>query len=601
MTVTQAYARASRYFRPDLGKIIFSTLLIGLTTVANLAQPFPLAILIDAVLMQKPALPWTHRFFLHIAPAGVAGQIILLAVIMVVLRLTQELIGLWQAYYKIVVSYNGLRRVRSELFRKLAALSLAYHRSRPQGDAIYRISYDSIGIQNAFNVMQTTFVNAIVLVCMSAIMLAMNWKLGLIAMGIMPVLYVTINYYGKILTKSSRRAAEVDSELTSIVQRSVTAISLIQSYNREEHEYGRFNDSVKSFTRASVRMQMHAMLYWVAIGSAFGIGLGFIFGVGGYLAWKYPQQFTIGQLWIFLQYTLVNLYDPLFKLSGAGAEMRKNMAGMQRVYEVLDTPTDIKDAPDAIGMEVEPRTLEFDHVSFAYGSGPPVLNDLSVTIRPGEMVAFVGPSGVGKSSLLSLLPRFYDPAAGHILLGDHDIRRIKLRDLRRHIALVLQDALILPTSVAENLAYGKPDATPKQLQHAAELAGAHDFINSLPQKYDTILNEGGNNLSGGQRQRLSIARALATEAPILILDEPTSALDPQNEQMITETLRALKRYRTMILVSHRLSTVADCDRIYVMDGGKIIEEGTHEELIARGGAYFRMAKHQMKLGEVVGA
>ena len=395
MTVTQAYARAAQYFRADLGKIIFSSLLIGATTIANLAQPFPLAILIDAVLMQKPNLPWTHRLFLQIAPASVVGQIVLLAIITVALRLTQELIGLWQAYYKIVVSYNGLRRVRCDLYRKLAALSLAYHRGRPQGDAIYRISYDSVGIQNAFNVIQTTFVNAIVLVCMSAIMLAMNWKLGLIAMGMMPVLYFTINYYGKILTKSARRAAEVDSELTSIVQRSVTAISLIQSYNREEHEFGRFNDSVKSFTRASVRMQMHAMLYWVAIGSAFGIGLGFIFGVGGYLAWKHPQEFTIGQLWIFLQYTLVNLYDPLFKLSGAGAEMRKNMAGMQRVYEVLDTPTDIKDAPDAIAMDVEPRTLEFDHVSFAYGNGPPVLDELSVTVRPGEMVAFVGPSGLG--------------------------------------------------------------------------------------------------------------------------------------------------------------------------------------------------------------
>jgi ABC-type multidrug transport system fused ATPase/permease subunit len=341
------------------------------------------------------------------------------------------------------------------------------------------------------------------------------------------------------------------------------------------------------------------MLYWLAIGTAFGLCFGVIFGVGGYFAWKYPDQFTTGELWIFLQYTLVNLYDPLFKLSGSGADLRKNMAGMLRVYEVLDTPTDIKDAPDAIPLKVEPRTLEFDHVSFSYGDGPPVLNDLSVTIRTGEMVAFVGPSGVGKSSLLSLLPRFYDPSGGRILLGDHDIRQIKLRDLRRHIALVLQDALILPTSVAENIAYGKPDATPEQIRRAAELSGADAFIDSLPQKYDTVLNEGGNNLSGGQRQRLSIARALATEAPILILDEPTSALDPQNEQMITETLSGLKRVRTMILVSHRLSTVADCDRIYVMDAGKIIETGTHEELIAAGGAYYRMARHQMKLGEAV--
>ncbi|HET6249304.1 MAG TPA: ABC transporter ATP-binding protein [Tepidisphaeraceae bacterium] len=599
MTATSAYARAARYFRPDLGKIVFSTLLIGLTTLSSLAQPFPLAILIDVVFMNKSSVPWPHRLFRRFAPHNVVSQIIILAVITIVLRLLQELIGIWQGYYKVTIGYNGLLRVRCDLYRKLQALSLAYHRARPQGDAIYRVSYDTIGVLNAFNVMQTTFVNAIILVCMSAIMLSMNWKLGLIAMAIMPVLFGTIKYYGRILTTSARRAAEVDSELTSIVQRSVTAISLVQSFGREEHEYGRFHTSVKSFTRASIRMHMHSMVYWLAIGTAFGIGLGLIFGVGGYMVYAHPQQFTVGEFWIFLQYTLVNLYDPLFKLSGSGADLSKNLAGMQRVYEVLDTPTDIKDAPDAISLEVEPRTLAFDHVSFAYGDGPPVLNDLNVTIRPGEMVAFVGPSGVGKSSLLSLLPRFYDPHSGKILLGDHDIRQIKLRDLRRHIALVLQDALILPTSVAENIAYGKPSATPQQIQKAAELAGADEFINSLPQKYDTVLNEGGNNLSGGQRQRLSIARALATEAPILVLDEPTSALDPLNEQMITETLSALKRHRTMIVVSHRLSTVADCDRIYVMDAGRIIEQGTHEELIARGGAYYRMARHQMKLGEAV--
>ncbi len=601
MTAFSAYARAARYFLPDFGKIIFSTLLIGVTTLAGLAQPFPLAILIDAVLMHKEHLPWPHRLFLHIAPTSVVGQIILLASITVVLRISQELIGLWQGYYKIVVGYNGLLRVRCDLYRKLQALSLAYHRSRPQGDAIYRVSYDTIGVLNAFNVMQATFVNSIILVCMSAIMLAMNWKLGLIAMSIMPVLYGTIKWYGKILTTSARRAAEVDSELTSIVQRSVTAISLVQSFGREKHEYDRFHGSVKNFTRASIWMHMHSMFYWLAIGTAFGIGLGLIFGVGGYQAYKYPQQFTIGELWIFLQYTLVNLYDPLFKLSGSGADLRKNMAGMQRVYEVLDTPTDIKDAPDAIAMPVQSRTLEFDHVRFAYGDGPSVLNDLTVTVRPGEMVAFVGPSGVGKSSLLSLLPRFYDPTSGTIRLDDTDVRKIKLRDLRKHIALVLQDALILPTSVAENIAYGKPDATPQQIRHAAELSGAHEFINTLPQKYDTVLNEGGNNLSGGQRQRLSIARALATEAPILILDEPTSALDPQNEQMITETLRNLKRHRTMILVSHRLSTVSDCDCIYVMEAGKIIEQGIHDQLISRGGAYYQMARHQMKLGEPVPA
>ncbi|HEX4792889.1 MAG TPA: ABC transporter ATP-binding protein [Humisphaera sp.] len=597
MTVTQAYTRAARYFLGDSGKVIFSTLLVGLMTLAGLAQPFPLAIMVDSVLRGHADVHWYERMFHRFAPAGTSGQIILLAVIMLALRLIQELVGLWQGYLKVVIGYNGLLRVRSDLYRQLQSLSIAYHRSRPQGDAIYRISYDTYGVLNAFNVIQTIFVNSIILACMSVIMLCMNWKLGLIAVAVMPVLFATIKYYGKILTDTAMKAARLDTDLTSIVQRSVSAISLVQSYGREADEYQRFHDSVHVSNYAWIRMHTQSLIYWLAIGSAFGFAAAIIFGVGGYMSYRNPLGFTVGDLWIFLQYTLINLYDPLHKLSGSGADMRKNLAGMQRVYEVLDTPLDIKDAPDAISIPVQPRVLEMDAVTFAYGAGPKVIDRLSVTIHPGEMVAFVGPSGVGKSSLLGLLPRFYDPTGGQICLDEHDIRKIKLRDLRRHIALVLQDSVILPTTVRENLIYGRPDATDEQVRQAAELAGATQFIDSLPQKYETILAEGGQNLSGGQRQRLSIARALVTEAPFLVLDEPTSALDPQNEQMITQTLRALKRRRTMIIVSHRLSTVSDCDRIYVMESGRIIEQGTHERLIAQRGAYFKMARHQMKLAD----
>jgi len=241
--------------------------------------------------------------------------------------------------------------------------------------------------------------------------------------------------------------------------------------------------------------------------------------------------------------------------------------------------------------------LQLDHVSFAYRQDTPVLADVSVTIPPGEMVAFVGSSGAGKTSLLNLLPRFYDPTSGAVRLDGHDLRTVKVRDLRRHIALVLQESPILAATVAQNIAYGNPAATAAQIHEAARLSGAESFIQSLPQTYQTLLDEGGQNLSGGQRQRIGISRALASEAPILVLDEPTSALDAHNERMITETLAGLKGKRTIVIVSHRLSTVADCDRIYMMEQGRIVEEGTHAELLARNGAYARLARHQMKLGE----
>ena len=290
MTVFAAYARAARYFREDGVRIVFSTLLIGLTTLTSLAQPFPLAILIDAVLMHKPNLPRVHRVFLHVAPSGTVGQIVLLAFITLVCGVSQELVGIWQGYYKITIGYNGLLRVRCDLYRKFQDLSLAYHRARPQGDAIYRINYDSLSILNAFNVMQTTFVNIIILVCMSAIMLDDELETGADCDVGDAGLFGTIKYYGKILTTSARRAAEVDSQLTAIVQRSVTAITLVQSFGREEHEYGRFHDRSVNPLGPPIRMHMHSMLYWLAIGTAFGIGLGLIFGFGGYFAYKDPLK-----------------------------------------------------------------------------------------------------------------------------------------------------------------------------------------------------------------------------------------------------------------------------------------------------------------------
>jgi ABC-type multidrug transport system fused ATPase/permease subunit len=305
---------------------------------------------------------------------------------------------------------------------------------------------------------------------------------------------------------------------------------------------------------------------------------------------------TTGKLLVFITY-LAQLYGPLSNLTAAGASMTQGVVGCQRVFEVLDRDPVIFDAPDARPLPKQPRVLELDGLTFEYLPGTPILRDVSATISPGEMVAFVGSSGVGKSTLLSLLPRFYDATGGAIKLDGLDIRGVKVKDLRKHIALVLQENVILSATVAENIAYGRPDATDDQIEQAAKLAEADTFVRALPQGYDTEINEQGSNLSGGQRQRIAIARALITEAPIMILDEPTSALDPNNERAITHTLNGLKGHRTIIVVSHRLSTVVACDQIFMMDGGRIVERGTHDELVARRGAYYEMARHQLQLDD----
>lgn len=598
----QFYLRAISYFRADLIKIITALVIIAVMTLCGLLQLYPLQILLDSVFGPHGPTNWIARWFFKIAPEGKVQQVFVLAAFVLGLRLLQELLSMGYTLLNIQIGYNGLMRVRCDLFQKLQALSLAYHRSQPQGDAIYRLSYDTSGFQTILNtIVQTILVSSITLIFMVWIMLSMNWRLTLLSLAVAPLLFWTTKLYSKVLQKKATEAKEVEAQLTTTIQRSAATIGLVQAFNREADEYEKFSSSVQASVSAYLRLHWQEMLFWLLVGNIFGVGGALIFGYGGYIV--YQDQYvrhlgdaglTVGELTIFLGYVGM-LYAPLKNLSGSGAAMASGIAGVKRVFEVMDRDPVIKDAPNAIQLPVRPRALALHHVVFEYQPGRPVLNDVSCVIAPGQMVAFVGQSGVGKTTLLNLLPRFYDPVKGALKLDEYDLRQIRVKDVRSHIALVLQETVILPTTVRENIAYGRPHATDAQIRNAAEISGAAVFINQLPGKYEEVITESGQNLSGGQKQRISIARALLTEAPIIIMDEPTSALDPAHEQHIIETLKRLKGQRTIILVSHRLSTVADCDRIFVMEEGKIVEQGTHDALVGQRGVYFQMAKHQMKL------
>ena len=383
---------------------------------------------------------------------------------------------------------------------------------------------------------------------------------------------------------------QIDADLTAHIQQAMARIPLAQAFRREAFEFRRFSGAVGRSVEALLSLNWQEQLYPLARDGILSVGGAIILGYGGWLV--YRDQFlvpvadgmTVGTLLIFIDY-LRKLWDPLKWLSEFFAKVRIFEAASRRVFRVLDEPEAVVDSSAARWISSKPRTLTLERVSFDYGSGKQILTDVSATIRPRQMVAFVGASGAGKSTLLSLMLRFYDPTSGALRLDGVDFRNVRLEALRAHFALVAQDSLVLPATIAENLAYGRQNATRADIERAAEDAGAAEFIHPLPDGYETVLAEGGANLSGGQRQRIAIARALLSDAPFLVLDEPTSALDPEQERRLIETLHRLKGSRTIILVTHRLELVVDCDCIFVMSKGQIVERGAHDALISSGGAF----------------
>jgi ATP-binding cassette, subfamily B, bacterial len=587
------YRRAFGYFSRDWPWIAVLVALIGVSVGVGLLEAWPLAVLVDSVLTREPRGDWIHGWFLAVLPVDKPGQIVGL----VLIGLALQVIGYcaWMARMMINyhLDYRGTTRVRAALFSKLQRLDLAWHQARPQGDAIYRLTTDAFGPWGIVDILIGTSVAALTLTVMTAILLSRNAGLTFAAYSVAPLIFWSNWRFGLRIHERALHSKQVDADLTAHIQQAMTRVPLAQAFRREAFEFAGFDAAVLRSVKALLRLNWQEQLYPLARDIILAIGGAIILGYGGWLV--YRDEFvapvaggmTVGALIVFMDY-LRKLWDPLKWLAEFFTKARTFEAATRRVFFVLDAPEPLRDRPEAIAPAPKPRRLSFENVSFGYRTGARVLSDVTATIAPGEMAAFVGPSGAGKSSLLKMMLRFQDPDAGALRLDGEDIRNLRLAALRAHFALVTQDTLLLPTSVAENIAYGRPDATRAAVERAAAQAGAAEFVAALPQGYDTVLSEGGANLSGGQRQRLAIARALVSKAPFLVLDEPTSALDPATERLLIETLHRLKRRRTIVLVTHRLQSVVDCDCVFVMEAGRIAERGAHADLLARGGAYARL-------------
>jgi ATP-binding cassette subfamily B protein/subfamily B ATP-binding cassette protein MsbA len=574
--------RALKYFRPDAPRIAAALCLLLASTALNVLKPWPLALIVDCVLEHKPLPHWMGRAVSLNGPALLAG----LSASLLLLYLLQDALAAAQNYLSIQVSLRGLTRLRNELFAWLQRLSLRYHQGARAGDLIYRASWDTYAIQTLFQQGLMTCLTALLsLAVMLAVMARMNISLTLLSLALAPLLILSIQSFGARMRDRTTLAQQADSRVTSLVQQSIAALPLTQSYTREAFEAARF--SIQSDDAQKRRVTQHGweLSYRFIVAVIFALGAATMTWLGA--AQVAAGHLTVGELLVFLAY-LAQLFEPLNQLSHAGATVAGATAGARRVFEILDTPEEVKDRPDARPISLHgAREISCQDVFFAYEKGRDVLRGINFSLKSGESAAIIGPSGAGKTTLLHLFPRFFDPTGGVIKLDGFDLRDLRLKDLRSKIALVLQEPVILSATIAENIGYGKPGASRDEIEAAARAANADIFIQKLAEKYDTPVGEGAARLSTGERQRIHLARAFLKDAPILLLDEPTSALDAESETLISQSLRELMRGRTTLLVAHRPATIAAMQRVLVLNEGRLTECTMSEALRKAGQDSFK--------------
>ena len=560
------YKRLLSYMRPYVKKFALAIVCIILASSANLYVPWIIKDMIDDVLADK------NMALLNAICIGI-----------VVIFFLRGIFYFGQSY---LVSYIGQKviiDVREVMFRKFQRMPLAYYDRHQTGEIMSYVTNDVSAIQAALvdNLIDMV-TEACVLVGSVFLMFYLDWKLSLLTLVVIPMVGQAMKIFGRKIKQSSRVIQERLAEITALLQESFAATRVVKSFVREDYEIERFvRSNQRNFEAVMKNVQQTSMLT-PTVEFLAAIAVTFIVWFGGYEVVN--GDITAGAFVAFLTYA-VNLANPVKRLSRIYGNLQKAMAAVDRVFGVIDLEETIKDKPDAHVLPPVTGHVRFEHVGFSYKKGRPALHDVTFSACPGQMIAFVGPSGAGKSTIANLIPRFYEIDTGAITVDGHDIRDVTLASLRGQIGLVPQETMLFSTTIRENIRYGRLDATDAEIEAAARAANAHHFIMELENGYDTEIGERGISISGGQRQRIAIARAILKDPRILILDEATSALDTESEKVVQAALDDLMVGRTSFVIAHRLSTVLHADRIYVIDGGHIVEQGTHEELLARGGLY----------------
>ena len=569
------YRRVLRYYRPFLGQTIFGLFLSMIGIGLNLLKPWPFKVIVDDFLRAGPAIRSDWRIWIP-----------LLCLALVAIQVLWGIINWITNYLFVKIGLQALLKLRTDLYSYLQSLSLKYHDARRSSDSSFRVAYDSQSIQTIYNKGFTNiFGSTLTLIGTFVIMLRLDWQLTLVSLAIVPLIVGTIYIFAHRIRRESTSIQEQESAMLAQAQEGLSSIRMVHAFGREEFEVRQFQQQARQSLQANLRLTLTNVNSALVISTLMVVGTAAMYYVG--TLHVLAGRLTLGSLLVFSAYLLM-LYQPLESLTYTTWAMEGATAGAKRCFEVLDRQDDVVDSQNAIAISSARGAIAFNSVSFGYGEDRIVLRDIDLRIDPNQIVGLVGGTGAGKSTLFSLVPRFYDPTTGSITLDGRDLREITKRTLRAQIAIVLQDTLLFSTTVRENIAYGRPDATEEEIIDAARRAQADDFIRQLPNGYASPVGERGGHLSVGQRQRIGIARAFLKNAPILLLDEPTSALDPTTESAIMDTIKELMRGRTTLIATHRLATIHGVDQIVVLEHGRIVEKGPGPELIARGGAYAKL-------------
>jgi ATP-binding cassette subfamily B protein len=580
--------RAFPYLRPHKRKLGFSLVLSILNTFVHLLQPWPLAIMIDSVAQRKPLppiardlLPEGHRYWQLGILVGAGFLLTVLA----------NGLTVWQTAIDVAIDQKMVLDFRSDLFRHAQRLSLAFHDSRRTGELMGRINYAAASVGNVVMAFPPMLQALLSLIGMFAISILIQWQLALISLVVVPVLYYSAGLYGKRVIPRLERVQGLEWQSLSIVHEAMAMLRVIVSFGREPYEYKRFREQGETAVDERVKLTVRQTLFTLLVNTITAAGHAAVFGYGFYLAFE--GRLDIGKLIVLLSY-IAAVYQPLEQISGSVGVLHTELVQLRGSFQLLDTVPEVVEDPDPVELGRARGEVAFENISFSYHGRRDTLHEVNFSVSPGERVAIVGPTGAGKTTLMSLLVRFYDPREGHIRIDGIDLRKLSLRSLREQITVVLQEPLLFSGTIAENIRYGRLDATMEDVVEAARAAGAHDFIDGLPDGYETQLGERGAQLSGGERQRICVARAFIKDAPILILDEPTSSIDSKTEAIILDSLESLMAGRTSFMIAHRLSTVRHADKIVVVDHGRVVEQGTHEELLALDGLYRQLHDAQTR-------